>query len=121
MYTALQILAEGSSLVAKPQIARDHRQAGGRLLQQEASEPPQALRTGLCSCQPTLRGAKLGPRNTVVPGDVILSVEGKPVRNAGELNATLDDYRIGQQLKLQIWREGRRIDVAVQLRPGEEG
>jgi S1-C subfamily serine protease len=69
----------------------------------------------------TLRGARLGPRNTVVPGDVILSVEGKEVRSAGELAATLDDYRIGQQLKVQLWREGQRVDVRVTLREGDEG
>jgi S1-C subfamily serine protease len=69
----------------------------------------------------TLRGAKLGPRNTVVPGDVILSVEGKEVRSAAELAATLDDYRIGQQLKLQVWREGRRIELRATLIEGDEG
>jgi S1-C subfamily serine protease len=68
-----------------------------------------------------LRGAKLGPRNTVVPGDVILSVEGKEVRTAAELAATLDDYRIGQQVKLQVWREGRRIEFQASLRQGDEG
>ncbi|MEO6080524.1 MAG: trypsin-like peptidase domain-containing protein [Steroidobacteraceae bacterium] len=69
----------------------------------------------------TLRGARLGPRNTVVPGDVILSIDGKIVRTAAELAATLDDYKIGQQLKLQVWREGRRIDVLAAVRQGEEG
>jgi S1-C subfamily serine protease len=68
-----------------------------------------------------LRGARLGPRNTVVPGDVILSVEGKEVRSAGELAATLDDYRIGQTLKVLIWREGQRVELRVTLRQGNEG
>lgn len=77
------------------------------------------LRTG--SGNQPLRGARLGPRNTVVPGDVILSVEGKEVRNAAELAATLDDYKVGQQVKLQVWREGRRIDLAATLQQGDEG
>jgi S1-C subfamily serine protease len=69
----------------------------------------------------TLRGARLGARNTVTPGDVILSVEGKSVRTAAELAATLDDYRIGQQVKLHVWREGRQIEVMSTLRQGDEG
>jgi S1-C subfamily serine protease len=69
----------------------------------------------------TLRPARLGPRNTVVPGDVILSVEGKDVRSAAELAATLDDYKVGQQLKLVVWREGRRVELRATLREGDEG
>jgi S1-C subfamily serine protease len=69
----------------------------------------------------TLRGARLGPRNTVVPGDVILRVEGKDVHSAGELAATLDDYKVGQQLKLVVWRDGQRVEVRVTLRQGDEG
>lgn len=69
----------------------------------------------------TMRGARLGVRNTVVPGDVILSVEGKDVRTAAELAATLDDYKVGQQVKLELWREGKRVEVRVTLRQGDEG
>ncbi len=67
----------------------------------------------------TLRGARLGPRNTVVPGDVILSVEGKEVHTAADLAATLDDYRIGQQVKLRVWREGKQIELTASLRQGD--
>jgi S1-C subfamily serine protease len=66
----------------------------------------------------TLRGAQLA-RRSVIPGDVILSVEGKAVRTSAELAATLDDYKVGQQVKLQLWREGRRVEVTARLRAGE--
>jgi S1-C subfamily serine protease len=68
-----------------------------------------------------LRGARMGARNTVVPGDVILSVEGKEVRSAAELAATLDDYRIGQKVKLLVWREGKRVEFQAALTQGDEG
>jgi S1-C subfamily serine protease len=77
------------------------------------------LRTG--KGEKILRGARMGPRNTVVPGDVILSVGGKEVHSAAALAAILDDFRIGQQVKLRIWRDGQRVELVVTLREGNEG
>jgi S1-C subfamily serine protease len=68
-----------------------------------------------------LRGARLGSRNRIVPGDVILAVNGIKVASSGELAAILDDYEIGQSVKLRIWREGREIEVNATLAAGEEG
>jgi S1-C subfamily serine protease len=62
------------------------------------------------------RGARLGARNTVVPGDVILSVEGKEVATSAQLTAILDDYKVGDTVHLVVWREGRRVPLAAQLR-----
>lgn len=62
-----------------------------------------------------LRGVRIGPRNTVVPGDVVLAVEGKEVTSSALLTARLDDFEIGDQVKLKVWREGKEIDVAVTL------
>lgn len=69
----------------------------------------------------TLRGARLGPRNTVIPGDVILSVNGKDVHTAAELAAILDDYKTGQQVRLRVWREGKDVELTATLRQGDEG
>jgi S1-C subfamily serine protease len=61
------------------------------------------------------RGARLGARNTVVPGDVILAVEGKDVTTSAQLTAILDDYKVGDTVHLEIWREGKRTPLAAQL------
>jgi S1-C subfamily serine protease len=62
------------------------------------------------------RGAQLGARNRVVPGDVILTVEGKPVTTAAQLAAILDDYRVGDEVHLQVWREGKRVALSARLK-----
>jgi S1-C subfamily serine protease len=62
-----------------------------------------------------LRGVRIGPRNTVVPGDVILAVDGKEVTSSALLTARLDDFEVGDQVTLKVWREGKEIDVAVAL------
>ena len=67
-----------------------------------------------------LRGARLGPRNTVIPGDVILAVDGKEVSTAAQLAATLDDYKVGDRVTLTVWREGKKIQIAAVLQSGGE-
>jgi S1-C subfamily serine protease len=67
-----------------------------------------------------LRGVRVGPRNTVIPGDVIVAVDGKEVSSAALLSARLDDYEIGEPVKLTIWREGKQQDVTVTLQSGDD-
>ena len=62
------------------------------------------------------RGARIGARNLVVPGDVILSVEGKEVTTSAQLAAILDDYKAGQEVRLEVWREGRRVTLSARLK-----
>ena len=65
-----------------------------------------------------LRGVTLVPEGGIVPGDIILAVDGKVVRSVGELLARLDDYRVGDTVRLALLREGRKLEVAVVLQPG---
>ena len=62
------------------------------------------------------RGARMGARNLVVPGDVILSVEGKEVSSSAQLAAILDDYKVGQEVNLTIWREGKHVQLKARLK-----
>jgi S1-C subfamily serine protease len=63
-----------------------------------------------------LRGARLGARNLVVPGDVILSVEGKEVTSSAQLTAVLDDYKVGDEVRLMVWREGKPVELKARLK-----
>ena len=67
-----------------------------------------------------LRGARLGARNTIIPGDVILAVDGKEVTTAAALAATLDDYKVGDRVVLTVWREGKQLQVPAVLQSGGE-
>jgi S1-C subfamily serine protease len=62
------------------------------------------------------RGARLGARNTVVPGDVILSIEGKAVSTSAQLTAILDDYKVGDDVRIDVWRDGKRVPLTARLR-----
>ena len=43
---------------------------------------------------------------------------GKPVDGAGKLIATLDDFKVGDTIKVTVLREGKKVDVPVTLQPG---
>lgn len=113
-----QIIARGH--YAPPSLGIEADDALSRAIERELGVSGVAV-LRVSKDQQVLRGARMGPRNTVIPGDVILGVEGKDVKSAAELAATLDDFKIGQQVALYVWREGRRTEVKVVLRPGDEG
>jgi S1-C subfamily serine protease len=64
-------------------------------------------------------GARVGERNFIVPGDVILSVEGKEVATSAQLAAILDDYKIGDQVRVEVWREGKHVQLQARLESGD--
>jgi S1-C subfamily serine protease len=66
-----------------------------------------------------LRGVRRGARGSIVPGDVIIGIDGKAVDSGALLAARLDDYKPGDTVKLRVWREGKEIDVAAELQQGE--
>jgi S1-C subfamily serine protease len=65
-----------------------------------------------------LKGATVSRDGGIVPGDVITGVEGKPVVGVGQLLGRLDDFKVGDAVKLQVLREGKPQDVVVTLQPG---
>jgi S1-C subfamily serine protease len=66
-----------------------------------------------------LRAARIERGNTVVPGDVIVALGGRPVPNVSRLLARLDDFNPGDRLKVTVLREGKRIDVDITLASGK--
>lgn len=54
----------------------------------------------------------------LVPGDVIVAVEGKPVTSVAQLLARLDDYRVGDTVRVTLRRGEDIREVAVTLQPG---
>lgn len=69
-----------------------------------------AERAGLAGVTPTPQG--------VIPGDIIKELNGKPVENVAGLFAQLDDYRVGEAVRLAVERGTDRRDVTVELQPG---
>lgn len=64
-----------------------------------------------------LRGVRYGAGGEIVPGDVILAIDGIPTRSAEELRARLDGRDVGEALELRLYRNGAERDVVVTLQP----
>jgi len=73
---------------------------------------------GLAAAAAGLRGTRIDRDGNAIPGDVILAIDGKPVDSVGSLLARLDDYRVGDQVTVRVWRAGRELDVVVVLSGG---
>ena len=62
-----------------------------------------------------LLATSLDQNGDVILGDIILSIENNGIDNVNDLLSLLDQYNIGQQVTLQIWRLGQELDVEVVL------
>jgi S1-C subfamily serine protease len=51
----------------------------------------------------------------VIPGDVIVAVDDRPVPSPQRLRARLDDFAPGDRVRLGILRDGKRITLDVTL------
>jgi len=51
----------------------------------------------------------------LVPGDIILAVEGTRVHDVDGLRNTLERYEIGQTVKVRVQRDGEEREVPVTL------
>ena len=49
----------------------------------------------------------------LVPGDIIKSVDDKPIKNVGELVKEIQKRKVGQKVKLKIVREGKPLTIEV--------
>jgi len=52
-------------------------------------------------------------------GDIILTVNGKVVRNVDEIRAILLQYRVGDSVRLGVVREGRKLELLYKLKEKE--
>ncbi|MCM2309018.1 MAG: trypsin-like peptidase domain-containing protein [Sulfuritalea sp.] len=55
----------------------------------------------------------------VIPGDVILAVNGKGIDGMEKLAALLDDQRVGDTVRLTVMRQGKQREVAARLQAGD--
>jgi S1-C subfamily serine protease len=66
-----------------------------------------------------LQGTTVDRRGTVVPGDVVQEIDGKPVKSTSDLLGRLGGYRPGDTVTLTVWREGKTHKVRVRLQAPE--
>jgi S1-C subfamily serine protease len=62
-----------------------------------------------------LEGTSVDRRGTVIPGDVVQEIDGKPVKSNSDLLGRLGAYRPGDTVTLTVWRDGKTRKVRVRL------
>jgi len=67
-----------------------------------------------------IKAAKISREGEFFGGDIIVSVNGKKIESVSRLLATLDDYRIGDTVRLGVKRGGQQFEIAVRLQAARE-
>ena len=76
------------------------------------------VKQGSAAAKAGLEGAAMSADGQVAIGDVIVAVDGAPVGTVSKLVARLDDFKIGDTVKLSLLRHGKSVEVAVTLQAG---
>src|SRR5271154_4276853 len=88
----------------------------GGLLVQEVDPNSAAARAGLRGGR---QEVQIGNAQLLVGGDLIMSIDGKPVERDDAISRTLAAKRSGDTLEVTIFRAGKTLNIRVRL--GEEG
>ncbi len=51
----------------------------------------------------------------IIPGDIITAIDGKPVETVSKFVALLDDFKVGDEARLTVLRQGKSREVKVVL------
>ena len=70
---------------------------------------------GEAAQQAGLIGITVGPRGRGRLGDVIVAIEGKPIKSSDDLFRVLDQRNVGDVVTVTVMREGQRQDMEVTL------
>jgi len=65
-----------------------------------------------------LKAATVARDGTLTPGDIIVEIQGQPVDGVGKLIGRLDDFKVGDTIRLTVLREGAKREVRVTLQAG---
>ena len=91
--------------VAADQVARQLQQTGVLITEVQPNTP--AAQAGL---RPTYL-----ERGRVRPGDVLVAIDGQPVKKVGDLFDHLEKRKVGDTVTIQVLRGDKPVDVKVQL------
>ena len=67
------------------------------------------------ACLQPIRVDSLGE---ITPGDILLSIDGRPLESVSALLTLLDEYHVGDEVMLRVWRDGGELEVPVVLQAG---
>ena len=67
-----------------------------------------------------LRGVRSEAGERIVPGDIIVAVDGTEVDSVPRLLNRLDEHRVGDTVRLTVLRDGSRTELQVRLQAGQQ-
>ena len=73
---------------------------------------------GSAADQAGMQAATISRDGAIVPRDIILAIDGAPVESVGKLLARLDQYQVGDTVRVTVLREGRQLTLEVAVQPG---
>jgi S1-C subfamily serine protease len=73
---------------------------------------------GSSAAEAGLQAARISRDGELIGGDVIVSVNGKRIDSVARLLVTLDDYRVGDTVRLGVKRGGKLLEIPVRLQAG---
>jgi S1-C subfamily serine protease len=73
------------------------------------------VKPGSGAARAGLKEAKITNDGRIVPGDVIIGIEGKRIDSVSDLIARIDDFKVGDVVSVDIVRGGQRTTIAVAL------
>jgi S1-C subfamily serine protease len=114
-----QLIAKGS--YARPVLGIQADQALNQILQKRLGVKGvavMAVERGSAAEAAGLRGAKIDGEGNIVPGDIILAVDGKEVGEVAALLARLDQKKVGDTVTLNVLRDGKQTEVRATLQKG---
>ena len=62
-----------------------------------------------------LRPTRRTRRGEIILGDIIIAINDTPIRNNAELLLTLEEYKVGDRVKLRLQRGRTKVEVEVEL------
>ena len=67
-----------------------------------------------------LRGVRRSDDGRIVAGDIIVAINGTAVDSVARLVSRLDDYQVGDAVRLTVLRDGRQTEVSIRLQAGRQ-
>jgi S1-C subfamily serine protease len=67
-----------------------------------------------------LRGVQTRTDGSIVPGDVIVAIDGQAVDSVARLLSRLDEHNVGDSVRVTVLRDGQKVDVPVTLQAGDQ-
>lgn len=61
----------------------------------------------------TVQPGTMAERAGIKPGDIIVEVDGKPIKNMGDLSKIMYGYSKGDKFNIQVIRDGKKVQLSV--------